>query len=84
MATIGGGKCNKIVGCAKPIKEIKMKFLIKMLSGLWSLFWILFSISVTFPIWIMISAYDLGYPRDDKDRCNSFFNKIWAIGGVRC
>ena len=57
--------------------------ILKMLSGVWFLVWILFSSFVTFPIWVLIFAYDLGNPRDDKDRVTTFFEKMASIGGAK-
>lgn len=55
----------------------------KLLSGMWNLFWMLFSLLITFPIWVSIFAYDLGTPTDDKDRTTAFMNIIWKFGSIK-
>jgi hypothetical protein len=56
--------------------------IIKLLTGIWSLCWLIFSIVVTMPIWIFILAYDMGSPNDNEDRVFKFFAWIARLGCV--
>ena len=48
----------------------------KFLSGIFFLIWAMFSLIITFPVWIMLFVYDLGNPLDNKDRSIYFINKV--------
>ena len=56
--------------------------IMKMVTGLWALFWILFVLFTLMPVWALIFAYDLGSPKDGVDRTGIFIAKACKMGGV--
>lgn len=52
----------------------------KLLTGLFYFAWGLSSLLATSPIWVLLFAYDLGSPHDNKDRMMDFFDKVIFLG----
>lgn len=54
----------------------------KLLTGLFYFTWMMCSIVLTSPIWMLIFAYDLGSPMDSEDRVMKFFEKVVFLGRI--
>lgn len=49
---------------------------LKLISGIFIFLWLLLCLAVTMPISFLLLCYDLGFPRDDKDRFTDFIDAV--------
>ena len=55
----------------------------KMVTGITRLICWTVLITATSPVWLLLLAYDLGSPCDDKDRMGEWLDKMASICGIK-